>query len=150
MDPIQSGFCNDRPKPYPSSNPSPSTLPTSLRPHQKYISLLLSLTNNSGTTRLGPRIRFSALLPALHLLKDALPLRTILSMQQTLQPRLKIKVMSNNLHLGTLRTDDVMHPNRDPFSRARIPYLECSPPRKVKSSIVELVKDWENVNIYRY
>jgi hypothetical protein len=107
-------------------------------------------SNNSGATHLGPRMRFSALLPALHLLKDALPVRTILNMQQTLQPRLKIKVLSNNLHLGTLRTDDVMHPNRDPFSRARIPYLECSPPRTVKSSIVELVRDWENVNIFRY
>ena len=98
----------------------------------------------------GPRVRFSAFLPALHLLKDALPLRTMLSMQQTLQPRKRIKVITSKLHVGTIRTDDMMHPNRDAFSRARIPYLECSPPRKVKASIVELVKEWENVEIYRY
>ncbi len=50
----------------------------------------------------------------------------------------------------SLRTDNIMHPSQDPFSRARIPYLECSPPRHVKSSIMDLVKDWENITIHRY
>ena len=36
MDPKQAGFCNDPPKPYPSSHPSPSTLPrpTPFNPRQ--------------------------------------------------------------------------------------------------------------------
>ena len=42
-----------------------------------------------------------------------------------------------------------MHPNQDPFSRARIPYLECIPPRFVKSSIIDLSKDWENVTVHK-
>jgi hypothetical protein len=36
-----------------------------------------------------------------------------------------------------------MHPSQDPFSRARLPYLEASPPRYVGSSTVQRLKEWE-------
>ena len=101
--------------------------------------------NNSSATLIRLRIRIASLFPALHLLREALPL-----IKQTLQPRRRIKVLSTKMHIGQLRMDHVVHPNQDPFSRGRIPYLECSSPRKVKPSIVELVKDWENLEIYRY
>lgn len=130
MDPVQAGFCHEPPKPYPSSAPSPSTLP-----------------RLSPATHFKPRIRFSAFFPALNLLKDALPYRGRDTIQQSLQPRTQIKVLVKN-H-SQVSTDNVMHPNKDPFSRARIPYLECSPPRKVKASIIDLAKKWDDVQIKR-
>src|ERR1700738_2539950 len=138
MDPIQAGFCNETPKVkrYPSSNPSPATLPlhTPLPPRQNPHTHSLSPTKHFR-----PRLRFSALFPALHIIKDALPRRGALPLQQ---PKTQIKFLVNNIHLTT---NNVMHPNRDPFSRARIPYLECSPPRTVKTSIIDLANEWEYV-----
>lgn len=104
------------------------------------------------TSHFRPRIRFSALFPALHILKDAFPRREKPLLQPPLQPKTQIKILSNGLHRNPLylQTDGVMHPSQDPFSRARIPYLECSPPRHVKSSTLELAKDWESINTHKY
>ena len=49
--------------------------------------------------------------------------------------------------LNVVSTRNVVHPRHDPFSRARLPYLECSPPRIVKSSILELAR-WEKLNVW--
>jgi hypothetical protein len=107
--------------------------------------------NGSPITHFRPRVRFSALFPALHILKEAFPRRRG-SIQYALQPNTQIKLIANNFHYDpkSLRTDNIMHPSQDPFSRARIPYLECSPPRYVKSSIIDLAKDWENVTMEKY
>jgi hypothetical protein len=131
MDPVQAGFCHEPPKPYPSSAPSPHTLP-----------------RLSPTTHFKPRIRFSAVFPALTLLKDALPYRGRGTFQQALQPRTQIKVLVQS-H-SQVSTENIMQPNKDPFSRARIPYLECSPPRKVKASIIDLARKWDDTYMRRY
>ena len=151
MDPKQAGFCNDPPKPYPSSHRSPSTLPRPSPFNPRQFPRNTHSNSCSPTTHFRPRLRFSALFPALHILKDAFPRRSG-SLQHLLQPKTQIKLVANNYHYDpmSLRTDNIMHPSQDPFSRARIPYLECSPPRYVKSSIMDLVKDWENVTIHRY
>jgi hypothetical protein len=94
-------------------------------------------------------LRVAALFPVMHLLNDAS--QRVAAYRQRkmaiLQPKTQIKILAQKLHYDPvgLRTDDIMHPSRDAFSRARLPYLESSPPRYVKCSIIDLVKPWEHV-----
>ena len=66
-----------------------------------------------------------------------------------LEPRSQLPVLVKSFHRDPgavgLQTGKIIHPTDDPFSRARLPYLESGPPRHVKSSIIDLVKKWEHV-----
>jgi hypothetical protein len=67
-----------------------------------------------------------------------------------LQPKTQIKILVKDFHFNRnglrtegMGTEGIMHPSQDPFSRARLPYLEASPPRFVETSIAWRLKAWQ-------
>jgi hypothetical protein len=68
----------------------------------------------------------------------------------TIQGKTQIKIVMNRIHgAAAPSTEGIMQPNSDPFSRARIPYLECIPPRKINTSTADNAV-WEKINSLRY
>jgi hypothetical protein len=117
-------------------------------PYEVYLCTLCLLVC-SPTTSFRPKVRFSALLPALHVLKDAYMRRGSVRWTPTIQATTQIKVTMNRLHSRAASTEGIMHPHSDPFSRARIPYLECIPPRTVKTAAADFA-GWEKIGTVVY
>jgi hypothetical protein len=85
-------------------------------------------------------LRMAGLFPIMYFLKTQV---TKTRRFLPLQPRTQIRVLVKDFHFMGLGTEGIVHPSQDPFSRARLPYLEASPSRFVGGSIVRRLTGWE-------
>jgi hypothetical protein len=147
MDPVHAGFCLEFPKLPPLTQPFDWTLPRgpALNPRQVP---LPHYSYSSASTNFRPQARFSALFPALQILKDVFQRRNLVPIQKILQSRPPFKVCAKNI--SDVSMDFNSLPSQDPFSRARLPYLDFIRPQTLKISTMQYARDWEPLSLERY
>jgi hypothetical protein len=147
MDPVHAGFCLELPKLSPLTEPFSWTLPRgpALNPRQVPLS---HYSYSSAITNLRPQPRFAALFPALQILRDVFHRKNLVPIQKLLQLRPPFKVSAMNI--SDISRKFISLPSQDPFSLARLPYLDCARTPKPKISTMQYARDWEPLFLERY
>jgi hypothetical protein len=56
----------------------------------------------------------------------------------------------STMNISDISTEFISLPSQDPFSRARLPYLDCIRPPRLKISTIQYARDWEPLNLEKY
>jgi hypothetical protein len=153
MDPVQAGFCLEFPKSFPSSHSFSWTHLGSLAvaPRQ---ALTLHVANSSPRANFRPQARIAALFPVLFVLRDVFQRQKQALLPKVLQVKSPIKAfamnLSDDIDHRALSTEHIIHPANSPISRARLAYLNCNPPHKIKISTLDYAQNWERLIVKKY